>query len=175
MDRPPRFVEGERITHYRPTERATYKMSEPARPSMPREPRDDASSPCEATQPALLVRSGADGDAAGRDPGRVGRRVGWWRRGLVALDPQVGQPGEPGRHVPVALAEQAHAAGMSTGGRAWRPAERDGDAEAHLLEDTSWPVAKPAKTTMMIAAAPVIRRAVEATPWTIRRWCRRWW
>ena len=32
---------------------------------------------------------------------------------------------------------------------------------------TSWPVAKPAKTTMMIAAAPVISRAVEATPWTI--------
>ena len=32
---------------------------------------------------------------------------------------------------------------------------------------TSWPVAKPLKTTMMIAAAPVIRRAVEATPWTI--------
>ena len=34
-------------------------------------------------------------------------------------------------------------------------------------KDTSWPVAKPAKTTMMISAAPVIRRAVEATPWTI--------
>ena len=28
-------------------------------------------------------------------------------------------------------------------------------------------MAKPAKTTMMIAAAPVISRAVEATPWTI--------
>ena len=34
-------------------------------------------------------------------------------------------------------------------------------------KDTSWPVAKPAKTTMMISAAPVIRRAVDATPWTI--------
>ncbi len=32
---------------------------------------------------------------------------------------------------------------------------------------TSWPVAKPAKTTMMIAAAPAIRRAVDATPCTI--------
>src|SRR5215217_2439470 len=32
---------------------------------------------------------------------------------------------------------------------------------------TSWPDAKPLKTTMMIAAAPVISRAVDATPWTI--------
>jgi hypothetical protein len=34
---------------------------------------------------------------------------------------------------------------------------------------TSWPLTKPAKTTMMIAAAPVIRRAVDATPWAIAR------
>ena len=31
---------------------------------------------------------------------------------------------------------------------------------------TSWPRAKPAKTTMMISAAPVMIRAVEATPLT---------
>jgi hypothetical protein len=31
---------------------------------------------------------------------------------------------------------------------------------------TSWPLAKPAKTTMMIAAAPVIRRAA----WGLPRW-----
>src|SRR4051812_3150531 len=37
-------------------------------------------------------------------------------------------------------------------------------------KDTSWPVAKPAKTTMMISAAPVISRAVEATPCTIPSW-----
>ena len=38
-----------------------------------------------------LSRSGADGDGAGRDLGRVfGRRARWRRRGLVAFDLQVG-------------------------------------------------------------------------------------
>ena len=40
--------------------------------------------------------------------------------------------------------------------------ERDGDAEAHLLEHDQVAAREAAKTATMISAAPVISRAVEA-------------
>jgi hypothetical protein len=68
----------------------------------------------------------------------------------------------------VALAEQAH------GGRDEQQAherglegKRDGDPKPISWKATSRPLAKSAKTTKTIVAAPVIRRAVEATPWTM--------
>ena len=63
------------------------------------------------------------------------RRVGRVRRRRPAFDLEVGEPLEPLRQVPVALAEQAHGGGDEQQADERRvERERDGDAEAHLLE-----------------------------------------
>ena len=80
----------------------------------------------------LVMRHGDRGREVGRV---VVRRVGRCCRGRAAFDLQVGQPLEPARQVPVAFAEQAHGGGDEQQADERRvECERDGDAEAHLLE-----------------------------------------
>ena len=53
----------------------------------------------------------------------------------MALDVDVGKPGEPGRQVPVPASEKLHRRGHDHGADDGRvDEERDGDPEAHLLE-----------------------------------------
>jgi hypothetical protein len=87
------------------------------------------------------------------------------RPGLGSFDVDVGEPGKPGRQVPVALAEQLHR------GRDQYEADDggveqqgDGYAEPICRNMTRSPRAKPLKTAMMISAAPVMIRPVEPTP-----------
>jgi hypothetical protein len=75
------------------------------------------------------------------------------------------QPLQPGRQVPVPAAEQMHRGGKQHRADDRRvDRQRNGGAEPHLLDMTSSPAAKPAKTATMISAAPVMIRAVEETP-----------
>ena len=74
-----------------------------------------------------------------------------------AFDPEVGQPVQPARQVPVAVAQQRHAAGTRTE-RTMVASRRTATARPKPIcwNITSRPVAKPAKTATMISAAPVM-------------------
>ena len=81
------------------------------------------------------------------------------------LDLDVRQPVEPARQVPAAPVEQGELLGRTIE-RMIVASSSSATATPKPIcwNITSWPAAKPAKTTMMISAAPVMIRAVEETP-----------
>ena len=77
----------------------------------------------------------------------------------------MGKPVEPGGQVPAAAVEEAERGGQDDDADEGGVEQQgDGDPEAHLLEHDQLSSGEPLNTTMMIRAAPVMIRAVEATP-----------
>ena len=96
------------------------------------------------------------------------RRVGRGGLGRTAFDLQVGSHwSQRGRYQLRSPSQRMVAGISSTRTRVASRRERDAMPKPICCNATSWPVANAMKTTMMMAAAPVTSRAVDATPWTM--------